>query len=163
MVPESVLAKTERPSFFMLLSFSLVTGIHHLIYQLLSRSWISWSWASLMLGPPNVEPVHMPTWPDVGASWWCSLFSAPGRTRARLLLSQLPGPSTPARNLWKFPELASYAKHLCSWAGNPQAAFQAYRANSHSERELPFSIFSHLLIFLHVQGWPVVLERNRFC
>ena len=124
MVPESVLVKTERPSFFLLLRFPPVTGIHHLIYQLLSRSWICWSWASLTLGPLNVESVHVPTWQmqEPAGHAHCSLHQ--GEPRARLLLSQLPGPSTPARNLWTFAELASYAKHLCSWAGDPRATFQ---------------------------------------
>lgn len=73
-----------------------------------------------------------------------------------------PGPNKPARNLWKFPELASSAWHLCSRAGDPQATFQSHRTNSHYKMELLLSVFS-LLIFLHVQGCPVEIERNRFC
>lgn len=53
-----------------------------------------------------------------------------------------PGPNKPARNLWKFPELASSAWHLCSRAGDPQATFQSHRANSHYKMEILFSIFS---------------------
>lgn len=73
-----------------------------------------------------------------------------------------PGPSRPARNLWKFPELASSTWHLCSRAGDPQATFQTHRTNSHYKMELLFSIFG-LLISLHVRVWPAVIERHRFC
>lgn len=50
-----------------------------------------------------------------------------------------PGPNKPARNLWKFPELASYAGHLSFRPRDPGATLQTHRANSYFKMELPFS------------------------
>lgn len=92
MVPESVLWKQNTLLCYSALPWWL-EWIYPLIYYLLPCSWICWSWASLTLGPPNVESVHLPTWPAVGASWLCSLFSGPGRTQSTASLkpaSQAP-------------------------------------------------------------------------
>lgn len=104
-VPESVLVKTEH-HFYIFYVTHFSPGDWHPSANLLVSASFSilnlLSWVFLPPGPPNVKSVHLPSWPDVGASWLYSRLSAPGRTQSPALISQLPGPKQSSQNSENF-------------------------------------------------------------
>lgn len=93
-----------KQNLFMLLSSPLPTGPHQLIYKFLAYSWICWSWASLIPGP------HKSRISSSGSLARCrSQLALLIRENPEHRLSKVsqPGPNKAARNLWKYPELAS--------------------------------------------------------
>lgn len=100
------------------------------------------SWVSLPPGPPKVKSVHLPTWPDVGASWLCSRFSAPGRTQSPASPKPVASPKQSSQKSENFqnwpvmldicvPEPGTLKQH-----SKPTGPILAIRWSSH----FPFSV-----------------------
>lgn len=128
MVPESVLVETEHSfvtQFFpgdwnLSVNLSVSSSLLDLLIIRLFFSWFPKSWisSSAILATCRSQLAML------------TVLCTRENPEHILPKASQPSPRKPARNLWKFPELASCASHLRSRAGDPLATFQTHRANS---------------------------------
>lgn len=80
----------------------------------------------------------------------------------RPLQSQLSRPPLTSQKFLKISRVGQICSTSVFQSQDPQTTFHPHKTNTCYKMELPFSI-CNLMIFLPVQGWPIVIERNRFC
>lgn len=119
-----------------------MTRISRLIYKLLLYSQLgSWS-ASMTLGLPQCRTgssANLAAWRSQLAL--LTVWGTRESPEQSLSTASQASPRKAARNLWIFPELACYAWHLCSRAGDLQVPFQTHGASACPAMSLPFSVF----------------------